>query len=99
MKTLLILILVGFSTTVIFSQEKNLFKQDSVKNLFSPKQKTLSLSQSASLPELSFKNKDALNYVKFHSKIIVFQPKETGPIVIYPFDPKVQGALRVFHPN
>ncbi len=99
MKTVLALILFGFSTTFMAAQEKNVFKQESDKNPFTQEKKVLSLSQSASLPELSFKNKEDLNYVKFHSKIVVFQPKDTAPIVIYPFDPKVQGALRVFYPN
>lgn len=99
MKTVFTVILFGFSTTFMLAQEKNLFKQERKKSPFSQSTNESSLSRRTELPKLSFKNPDDLFYVKFHSEITVFIPPKTSPIVIYPFDPNVQAALRVIYPR
>jgi hypothetical protein len=99
MKTLLIIFILGISTSTIFGQKTNLFERDVNQGLFFKDFKESKESDLTYLPELEFNNPVELNYVKFHSEITVFTPKGIHPFVIYPFDPKVQGYLRVFYPR
>ena len=99
MKTLFTIFLFGFSTTFMVAQEQNLFKKELKKSPFTQNSIKSSLSQRTTLPKISFKNPEDLAYVKFHSEITVFARKEKAPIVMYPFDPKVQTALRAIYPR
>jgi len=99
MKTLLIIFILGISTSTVFGQKKNLFKPEVNQGLFFKDFKESKESDLTDLPELEFKNPEELNYIKFHSEITVFTLEGIHPFIIYPFDPKVQGYLRVFYPR
>ena len=100
MKTLIPMLLLGFSSFSIFGQGKSYFRQDSENNIIS-KYSKLSDESAEILALPVFKNntiKD-LKTIRFHSALTAYASKGTHQFVIYSFDPKFRGILNDLYPH